>query len=251
MVTIPVSFVGGTSYTTNPAAGTVLINAPEVINNTTGTTGSLKDELWFTSAPYTGGEITGYVAATIPYNTVLGPNQYFAPVSINEPFTPPPSGYDYATLAVEEYDGATSTYVIESYENYTSDVVTITAASLNIALTNPAIGEAYRLYQSALNRAPDQAGLTYWTNALLNGVGPLTVAQDFMNSAEFQADYGNLSVSDFVSTLYNNVLHRAPDSGGDSYWINALNSGQSKASVLLSFSDSAENRANTAIATHT
>jgi hypothetical protein len=133
----------------------------------------------------------------------------------------------------------------------TPDIVAVTAAALNISVTDPNIGEAYRLYQAALDRTPDQTGLTFWTNTLIEGVAPLTVASEFMTSPEFMADYGGLSIPDFVTTLYNNVLHRAPDPTGDAYWINALNSGASQANVLLDFSDSPENRANTAAATHT
>jgi hypothetical protein len=60
-----------------------------------------------------------------------------------------------------------------------------------------------------------------------------------------------MSVADFVTTLYTNVLHRAPEMGGEVYWINAMDAGESRASVLLNFSDSPENRAKTAVATHT
>jgi hypothetical protein len=49
---------------------------------------------------------------------------------------------------------------------------------------------------------------------LANGATPTQVAQGFINSAEFQQVYGTLSASDFVTTLYENVLHRAGDPTG-------------------------------------
>jgi hypothetical protein len=110
--------------------------------------------------------------------------------------------------------------------------------------------EAYRLYQAALNRPPDASGLLYWSSALTNGVPPTQIAQDFIDSAEFQQDYGALTGGAFVSTLYLNVLHRAADPTGLQYWTNALQKGQSEASVLASFSDCLENRTQTASATH-
>jgi hypothetical protein len=110
--------------------------------------------------------------------------------------------------------------------------------------------EAYRLYQAALNRAPDETGLTFWSSVLANGATPTQVAQDFITSAEFQHDFGSLGDSAFVSTLYQNVLHRAADAGGLQFWTSSLQQGASEASVLVSFSDSLENRAQTAGATH-
>ena len=110
--------------------------------------------------------------------------------------------------------------------------------------------EAYRLYQAALNRAPDATGLAFWSTALANGATPTQVAQDFISSPEFQQDYGALTGSAFVSQLYQNVLHRAADSAGLHYWTNALQTGTSEATVLVGFSDGLENRVQTAAATH-
>ncbi len=110
--------------------------------------------------------------------------------------------------------------------------------------------EVYRLYQTAFARAPDQAGLASWSSALANGATPTQVAQGFVNSAEFQQDYGTLSASDFVSALYKNALHRAADPAGLQSWTNALQQGASQASVLIGFSDSLESREQTAAATH-
>lgn len=49
---------------------------------------------------------------------------------------------------------------------------------------------------------------------------------------------------------YQNVLHRAPDTAGAQNFINALNAGASRKSVLVGLSDSTENRINTAVLTH-
>ena len=71
-----------------------------------------------------------------------------------------------------------------------------------------------------------------------------------MNSAEFLQKYGTLSPPDFVATLYQNALGRAPDAAGEQVWVNAMNNGMTRAQVLLGFSDSTENRIATASATH-
>jgi hypothetical protein len=110
--------------------------------------------------------------------------------------------------------------------------------------------EAYRLYTAALNRVPDVGGQAYWAAQLAAGATPAQVAQSFINSAEFTQDYGNLSAGDFVTVLYQNVLHRPGDPGGQQYWTDTLMQGTSRASVLAGFSDSLENRLQTAGATH-
>jgi len=111
--------------------------------------------------------------------------------------------------------------------------------------------EAYRLYQAAFNRVPDAPGETYWSAVLANGATPTQVAQDFVSSAEFQSDFAAATTpSAFVTQLYENVLDRAPDAPGLSYWTGVLQHGASQATVLLAFSDCLENRIDTAAATH-
>ncbi len=111
--------------------------------------------------------------------------------------------------------------------------------------------EAYRLYQAALDRAPDTAGLSGWSAMLAAGTSPTQIAQGFLNSAEFQQKHGvALTAGDFVSTLYQNVLHRPADQAGLQAWTAALQQGISQATVLVGFSDSSENRLQTADATH-
>ena len=104
-----------------------------------------------------------------------------------------------------------------------------------------------RLYEAALGRAHDPVGLASWTQALNTGTPLVTIAAGFIGSTEFQALYpGSSNPTTFVTQLYANVLHRAPDAGGLTNWVNALISGQqTQASVLASFSESAENQANT------
>jgi hypothetical protein len=104
-------------------------------------------------------------------------------------------------------------------------------------------GQTFRLYQAAFNRVPDQSGLGYWINVMDNGASLLQIAESFIASAEFTSLYGD-SPSDatFVNKLYGNVLHRAPDQGGLDYWLNVLRQGQTRAAVLISFSESPENQ---------
>jgi hypothetical protein len=72
------------------------------------------------------------------------------------------------------------------------------------------------------------------------------VSNGFLASAEFAQKYGsNLDTHTFVAQLYANVLHRAPDASGASYWEGVLNqSATTRADVLAFFSESSENQAN-------
>jgi hypothetical protein len=106
-------------------------------------------------------------------------------------------------------------------------------------------GQAYRLYQAAFDRKPDQAGLGHWIAHMDQGMSLSQVSSMFQQSTEFVTRYGASPSNDaFVNLLYQNVLHRAPDAGGYAYWMNILNTGErSRADVLIGFSESTENQA--------
>lgn len=104
-------------------------------------------------------------------------------------------------------------------------------------------GQAYRLYQSAFDRAPDLDGLKYWIGVLDEGNGLSYVADRFIASDEFTIRYGeNVSNTAFVDALYHNILDRAGDEGGVAFWNEKLDSGEfSRTDVLIRFSESEEN----------
>jgi hypothetical protein len=106
-------------------------------------------------------------------------------------------------------------------------------------------GEAYRLYQAAFDRTPDQVGLGYWIKALDRGASLNEVAGAFASSAEFADLYGaNASTSQFVLALYHNTLHRAPDAAGFNFWVASIDQhGLARAEALTYFSESPENQA--------
>ena len=111
---------------------------------------------------------------------------------------------------------------------------------------NGVAGQAYRVYQAAFNRTPDNAGLKYWISVMDNGESLRNVAAGFINSAEFQSLYGsNPSNEQFVIKLYENVLHRPLDQGGYDFWVGDLNANRiSRIDTLVQFSESGENQLN-------
>jgi Ca2+-binding RTX toxin-like protein len=107
-------------------------------------------------------------------------------------------------------------------------------------------GQVYRLYQAAFNRVPDAGGLGFWISAMDKGVSLVEIASGFIKSAEFQAMYGaNPTSTSMVTTMYTNVLHRAPDNSGIAFWVGVLDDHKATSSdVLIGFSESAENQQN-------
>jgi Ca2+-binding RTX toxin-like protein len=105
-------------------------------------------------------------------------------------------------------------------------------------------GQVYRLYQAAFNRVPDSGGLGFWINAYDGGQSLSSIAQGFVTSNEFKAAYGtNPTNTSIVTTMYTNVLHRAPDNAGIAFWVSVLdNHTATPADVLIGFSDSPENQ---------
>ncbi|MBY0572258.1 MAG: DUF4214 domain-containing protein [Undibacterium sp.] len=106
-------------------------------------------------------------------------------------------------------------------------------------------GQAYRLYDAAFGRQPDLQGLGFWIDKMDAGMSISSVAQYFVQSAEFQSIYGrNVSSGVLVEALYQNTLNRASDADGFRFWTYQLDHGKMNAAqVVASFSESAEHQA--------
>lgn len=105
-------------------------------------------------------------------------------------------------------------------------------------------GQAYRMYQAAFDRVPDATGLSYWVRQMDLGMSLGKLAQAFVNSTEFTTIYGSHPTTQaLVSAFYSNVLERSADSTGLVYWNAQLQAGTTISTMLMSFSESAENQA--------
>jgi hypothetical protein len=136
------------------------------------------------------------------------------------------------------------------------DVTTLPAATRTLQFADAAVsfdsagvpGQAYRLYQAAFNRKPDEAGLGYWISVLAGGTSLADVAAQFQASAEFQGMYGKVDDTQFVQLVYSNVLHRPSEQAGLDYWVAQIKNGLSRQAVLAFFSEGDENKGNVAAA---
>lgn len=103
------------------------------------------------------------------------------------------------------------------------------------------MGGVTRLYRAFFLRDPDISGMDFWWNKMNNGWSLWNVAEYFSQSPEFNSRYGSLNNGQYVDLVYQNVLGRAPDAGGRTYWVNQLASGaKNRGQVMVGFSESPE-----------
>ncbi len=127
------------------------------------------------------------------------------------------------------------------------DVEILRFSDAQLFIDTTGIAPAYRLYQAAFNRTPDQSGLSFWARAMNAGMGLREVSSEFARSAEFSSIYGlNPTAQQIVDRFYLNVLGRAGEASGVNYWVNSLRTGASVDAVLIGFSESPENIAKVA-----
>ena len=104
-------------------------------------------------------------------------------------------------------------------------------------------GGIARLYFGAMHRLPDAAGLAYWMGQEQAGASLSAITSAFATSSEFATAYGSLSNTAFVDQLYLNILNRAVDAAGESYWSGQLAAGVSRATVMSALLESTEGKA--------
>ena len=130
----------------------------------------------------------------------------------------------------------------DDVEREVTDVASDVDADDGTPSTTSPAAQVTRLYDTVFDRRPDDAGLTFWTNALRTGVADLDdVAELFVASPEFRNRYGDLGNGEFVALLYRNVLDREADPEGLAFWTAELQSGRAdRDDVVLAFSESPE-----------
>jgi hypothetical protein len=199
-----------------------------------------------------------------------GPN---APTDVSVPNHTVTLSLGSAASNVTVYDPMSGTSAVQSTNNTQSVSLSVPdhpilveisgeAGALSVAPSVAQEGNITLLYQGALGRGPSAGELSYWSNIFANGVsaadqsqglthalaqssggfnGSMSVADGFLQSAEFQTKYGSLDNAAFVNQVYENALHRPADAAGAQYWDNVLNTGtMTKAMVLVGISESGE-----------
>src|SRR5260370_41816092 len=76
-------------------------------------------------------------------------------------------------------------------------------------------------YLDFLGRGADAAGLQFWLAQMRLGLTDEQLDAGFIGSPEFFAHSGGTDRS-WVDEMYFDLLGRAPDAGGETFWVNAL-----------------------------
>lgn len=82
------------------------------------------------------------------------------------------------------------------------------------------------LYVAYFNRPADAGGLAYWESVVAaNNGDTAAVSAAFAASAEYKAEYDQLTLSGVVSQIYQNLFNRAPEAEGLAYWVAGIQAG--------------------------
>lgn len=100
-------------------------------------------------------------------------------------------------------------------------------------------GFVYRLYNVALSRDAEEAGLADWTNRLISKQeNAAQVAWGIFFSEEFQNR--NYTDAQYIEMLYKTMFGRSSDNEGKRYWLDCLDNGVSREYVYHGFAESEE-----------
>ena len=120
-------------------------------------------------------------------------------------------------------------------------MILLLSLTINASEEVPTKEEVAKLYVATFNRAPDSAGLTWWTNS--SGLPLSGIAQSFFDQDETKALYPDgTSNADFITSVYRNLFNRVSDTDGLNYWEEELNRGAfSKNSFIQAVINGAKN----------
>ena len=96
------------------------------------------------------------------------------------------------------------------------------------------------LYERVLGPEPDAGGAAYWTSRVQSGIRITDIGTFFYGSPEYYQRAGGAN-SPYVTSLYQNILHRSPDQGGLDHWVGLLDAG-APTTVAADFYASIESR---------
>jgi hypothetical protein len=99
--------------------------------------------------------------------------------------------------------------------------------------------EVDQFYNTFFHRAADAGGRAFWVDALLAGATENDVSVAFLVSDEYTQSHPD--TGSYIAGLYSDVLGRAPDSSGFSFWTQILGNGvRSRAAIAYYFLTSSE-----------
>jgi hypothetical protein len=178
-----------------------------------------------TQAPYIPAQVNPAMQVAVPNTPVVG-NQYTI-----APQVPP--------QAVTDYNRLIAARANDEYIKALPPANTMPGGKYGIADIQ---NQVTQNFQDLLGRAPEQAGLDYWTKQAQSGVG----LNDIKNTIASSNEYFKLHPEDIAGHLqssYKNILGREADQPGMDYWTNQIKSGMSLGDVQTNIKASQENLA--------
>jgi len=205
-------------------SGTLIITGSSISNNTD-VGGSLGSGAGIYSGVNSNTAINNWWgSSTGPFNLNLNPggtgnavtdNVNFIPFLTSDPFAPAPKKTK--TVAAS----ALNEKPLSDYDKTDSGFVTL-------------------LYNRILDRDPDAIGLANQTAALESGLTRMDLVNNFIFSEECQNKISGYSNEQFIKFLYQALFNREADTEGFNNWLEAMNSGMTKAEVVNAFTHSLE-----------
>ena len=126
---------------------------------------------------------------------------------------------------VANRDGTDSLVNIERID-FSDTSLDLTPSLKTATLSKAQIDGVIEIYIASFNRAPDALGLNYWGGRLKDGMGLDDMSKSFFTQAETAAKYPASTTNEsFVNSVYGNVLGRASDPLGLTYWSGQLANG--------------------------
>ncbi|MCS0633548.1 DUF4214 domain-containing protein [Telluria mixta] len=255
-VTQPVA-PGGQAWPEALGNGTIVYQVPSVVHPEYITEGTLKMATIAAGAVLTGGAGADVLAGTDSADKLSGQggNDRLTGGAGNDVIDGG-TGVDTAVYAARHdayaiSAGADGTWTVQARAgsdgtDRLAGVERLHFADVDVALDIAGTaGQAYRIFQAAFARAPDEGGLGFWMAMMDKGVSLNAVAQGFVDSAEFADRYGAKPTHrELVEKFYENILHRPGEAAGIDWWTGQLDKKLSTvAEALAGFSESHENQA--------
>ena len=88
------------------------------------------------------------------------------------------------------------------------------------------VNDLFALYRALLDRTPDAQGLAYWKGILDSRASLAAIAQDFIDSYEYDVKTGASETDiDYLRKVYMSVLEREPEQAAQDSWVQSYDAG--------------------------
>lgn len=117
-------------------------------------------------------------------------------------------------------------------------------ANINASEEVPTVAEVAKLYVATFNRAASAEELSYWTNDSFDSKPTLSkIAKSFFDQPEAKELYPESNSNEsFVTSIYDNLFDRSPQTEGLDYWVSDLDtSSVSRDEMILAVINGATN----------